>query len=277
MKKIILLVNLAILLVSCKSIPSTKPTVVLVPTNTFISPISTNIPIPTPTLIPPTQTPTVDESISIVLSAYSQDLSNDNISNVSLYSSPMKALLQERKLFYNEFFSMALHSDLVTISSTYDIRSITKDTKHENTFIVKAAELIHFNAKYRLEPGGHPLINAANWAIAHTDNPDVKKRLQEYIAMYETESRKNSTDGYETGFGVEHTFVILNEKNNFQIIQDSYTDANPQDNPKGTDVIEWQDGMFTRRKPDYTGYPDYSIYHTSIEELGKSLLNDYSK
>jgi hypothetical protein len=189
----------------------------------------------------------------------------------------MIELLKERKSFYNEFFSMALHSDLVSISSTYDIRSITEDTKHGNTLLVKAAELIHFKAKYRLNPGGHPLINAANWAIAHTDDPDVKKRLLQYMSMYETGTLKNSTDGYDTDFVVEHTFTILNEKDEFQIVQDAYTDANPQDNPKGTDVIEWQDGAFTRRKPDYTGYPDYSIYRTSIEELGKSLLADYSK
>jgi hypothetical protein len=140
-------------------------------------------------------------------------------------------------------------------------------------YIVKATERILFNAKYRLEPDGHPKINAAEWAIAYTDNPDAKRCLQEYIATLETELHTNSADGYETDFVVEHTLIILNEKNNFQIVQDSYTNAEPQENPEGTDVIEWQDGMFTRKNPDYTPYPDYAIYHVSIEELGKGFLN----
>ncbi|HEY5902491.1 MAG TPA: hypothetical protein VIU39_08055 [Anaerolineales bacterium] len=44
-----------------------------------------------------------------------------------------------------------------------------------------------------------------------------------------------------------------------------------------TDVIEWQAGRFTRKLPDYGSYPDYSMYHMSIEEVGQSLLEDYSK
>jgi len=244
-KKIILFISLVTLLVACQATPSARPT--------------------------------IEESVSIILTEYSQNLSNESIANDSLYSLPMKALLEERKSFYKEFFLMALHSDLTSISSTYDIRSISQDINQENTFIVEAAEVIDFKAKYRVEPGGHPLINAAKWAIAHTENLDIRKRLQEYSAMYETETRKHATDGYETGFVVEHTLVIASERDNYQIIQDSYTDANPQDNPNGTDVIEWQDGMFTRQKPDYAGFPDYYIYHTSVEELGKSLLNDYSK
>ena len=245
MKKIILFISLVTLLVACQATPSARPT--------------------------------IEESVSIILTEYSQDLSNESIANDSLYSLPMKALLEERKSFYKEFFLMALHSDLTSISSTYDIRSISQDINQENTFIVEAAEVIDFKAKYRVEPGGHPLINAAKWAIAHTENLDIRKRLQEYSAMYETETRKHATDGFETDFVVEHTLIVLTETNNFQIVQDAYTDANPQDNPMGTDVIEWENGTFTRKKPDYMSYPDYYIYHVGVEELGKNLLNDYSK
>ncbi len=189
----------------------------------------------------------------------------------------MKDLLQERKLFYNEFFNNALHSNLVSISSTYDIRSIDKDTQKENTFVVKAAELIHFTARYRLEADGHPLTLAANWAIVHTDDPEVKQRLTQYISMNETSAYRSSTEGFDTDFVVEHSLIIRLETNKLLILQDAYTDANPQDNPNGTDVMEWQNGQYIRTKPDYSGYPDYKIYHTTIEELGKTLLDDYSK
>ncbi len=238
------------------------------------SPLPGLTPSPGPTSVP---TVTTAESISTLLAAYSQDLAGDFLADGSIYSAVMKELLQERKLFYNEFFYNALHSNLVSISSTYDVRSIDMDAQNENTFTVKAAELIYFTARYRLEADGHPLTLAANWAIAHTDDPKVKQRLAQYISMNETSTYRNSTQGYDTNFVVEHTFIIRQETNKFLILQDAYTDANPQDNPTGTDVIEWQNGNYIRRKPDYSGYPDYKIYHTPIEELGQTLLDDYSK
>lgn len=226
-------------------------------------------------VISPAQT--MDESIADVLDAYSADLSSGTISRNSLYSQEMKALLPERRKFYDEFFLNALHSDLTSITSTYNIRSISEDPEHKGTFVVRAGELLEFKAKYRLEPGGHPMVKAAAWAIERTGDPAVKIELQAFAAMYNTSAYQNATEGYDTAFVLEHTFLIVRKWTGFQIIEDAYTDANPQDNPAGTDVIEWQDGAFSRKQVDYSAYPDYSMYHTSIEELGQGLLNDYSK
>jgi hypothetical protein len=222
-------------------------------------------------------TPTITESLTKALSSYSRDLASGTVSQDTLYSSAMRRLLQERRHFYNEFFSLALHSDLLSLSSSFRIRSITEDARLQGTYHIKAVELIETHARYRLEPGGHPLINAANWAIAHTRDAAVIEELEQYRAMYSTSLQRTSTDGYDTDLVVEHDMIITRAGADFQIQEDSYTDANPQDNPGGTDVIEWQDGAFTRTTPDYAGYPDYSIYHTSVEDLGRSLLNDYSR
>jgi len=221
--------------------------------------------------------PAVDESVPTALVAYSQDLSSGTISRDSLYAPEMKALLQERREFYDEFFFNALHSDLTSITSTYDIRSISEDPEHKDRFVVRAGELLEFKAKYRLEPGGHPIVKAAAWAIEHTDDPAVKMELQNLASMHNTSAIWNSTEGYDTAFVLEHTLLIVRKWDGLQILQDAYTDVNPQDNPGGTDVIEWQDGAFSRKQVDYSAYPDYSMYQTSIEELGQSLLNDYSK
>jgi hypothetical protein len=221
--------------------------------------------------------PSLDSSIPEVLSSYSDDLSSSGMPHASMYSQEMKDLLQERKSFYTDLFPNALHSDLISISSTWDIRSISENPLHRNTFIVQAAELLEFKAKYRLEPDGHPIVRAAAWAIEHTDDQAVKHELMNLSAMHSTAASANATEGYDTAFVLEHTLVLVRKWNGFQIVEDSYTDANPQDNPDGTDVIKWQDGMFTRRQPDYSAYPDYSMYHTSIEVLGQSLLDDYSK
>lgn len=61
-----------------------------------------------------------------------------------------------------------------------------------------------------------------------------------------------------------------------KIVQDSFTDA-ANDNPKGCDNVSWIDGEFVRRKPHLTRMPDYMIYHTPVEELGKSLLETCSR
>ena len=164
------------------------------------------------------------------------------------------------------------------ISSVYSIRSIIEDTEQKSTYHVQAAEIFHFQAKYKyVALQDYPPIEAANWAIDHTNNTAVKKRLQDRIIQL-TGGLLNQLAGYDVdNLFVEHYLVIARHPNGFEILQDAYTDANPQDNPAGTDVIEWQGSTFTRQKPDFTKWEEYLIYHTSIEELGRALLSDYSK
>lgn len=219
----------------------------------------------------------VEASVQTILAAYGRDLSNGTPSRGSLYSRQMKALLQERREFYDEFFLNALHSDLVSISSRYEIRSISEDPEEKGILVVSAAELLDFKGKYRLEPDGHPIVKAAAWAMEHTDDPAERAGLEMLASMYNTAAQYNATEGYDTAFVLEHTLTIVLKWTGFQIVEDAYTDANPQDNPDGKDVIEWKGGMFARQQPDYWDYPDYSMYHMSVEQLGQSLLLDSLK
>ena len=226
----------------------------------------------------PSPAPTVAESISAVLASYSQDLATGIAPHDALYSPLMTALLPERRLFYTEYFSAGLHSDLVLISSTYTLREIAEIPGQKDLYEVKAAESLHFRARYRYSAEqGYPPIDAARWAIAHTDNSAVQKRLEQRIDLLTTGLVQN-VEGYDVDYlHVEHDLIVARHPDGFEILQDAYTDANPQDNPLGTDVIERQPGGFTRHKPDFTQWEMYAAYHTSIEELGRTLLSDYEK
>jgi hypothetical protein len=223
------------------------------------------------------QKPDVEASVRGVLAAYSSDLSSGKPARASLYSRQMKALLQERRGFYGEFFLNALHSDLTSIMSSYEIRSISQDPGRKGVLVVHAAELVDLKGKYRLEPEGHPIVKAAAWAMEHTEDPAERAGLQVLASMYNTAAHYNAAEGYDTAFVLEHSLTIVRRWTGLQIVEDAYTDANPQDNPEGRDVIEWKDGMFARQELDYWDYPDYSMYHMSIEQLGQSLLLDHLK
>jgi len=223
------------------------------------------------------QKPDVNLSVQKVLAVYSKDLPGGTPSRKLQYSRQMKALLKERREFYTEFFLNALHSDLTSITSIYEIRSIAEDPERKGVFVVSAAEVLDLRGKYRLEPDGHPIVKAAAWARDHTDDPAERAGLQVLASMYNTAAQYNATEGHETTFVLEHSLTIVRKWTGFQIVEDAYTDVNPQDKTDGNDVVEWKDGMFARQQLDYWDYPDYSMYHMSIEQLGESLLLDHLK
>ncbi len=232
---------------------------------------STTVPSPAPTA-------TLEGSIASTLAAYSRDVSSGGIDDDSLYSAPMKALVQERRDFYNEYFSAGLHSELLWVVSAYEIRTISADPADPSTYHVQAVESLHFRARYMYSASeGYPAIEAARWAIAHTNDKGVQKRLEERIDLLTT-GLVQSIQGYDVDYlFVEHQLLISRGNAGCTILQDAFTDANPQDNPAGTDIIEWQNGTFVRIKPDFTRWEGYWMYHTSVEQLGQTLLEDYLK
>jgi hypothetical protein len=226
----------------------------------------------------PSPTSTLEESIASALAAYSRDVSSGSIKDDSLYSGPMKALVEERRNFYNEYFSVGLHSELLWVASSYEIRAISANPANKKEYRVQAVESLHFRARYRYSAAeGYPAIEAARWAIAHTNDTGVQKRLAERIDLLTT-GLVQSIQGYDVDYlFVEHQLLMTQRAASWTILQDAFTDANPQDNPAGTDVIQWENGTFRRIKPDFTRWEGYWMYHTSIEELGQTLLNDYLK
>jgi hypothetical protein len=218
-----------------------------------------------------------EEQIGALLADYGRCLSTGLILKDATHSPEMKELLQERRDYYEEFFRVGLHSELLGINSSFDtIRSITRDPQRERAFRVKAVELLTFRARSLASPDDHPLVQAAEWALSQMDDPAVEAHLLDYIDSMKAGIAESAGEaGYEIASILEHDLWIVADEQGLQIIQDAYTDTNPQDNPEGTDTVEWTDGQFARKRPDFSSMPEYAIWHTPIEVLGKRMLDDF--
>lgn len=138
--------------------------------------------------------------------------------------------------------------------------------------------MVTLHGKYRCSsPEEYPLVQSGRWALAQTDNPAVKKAIEGYIkSMIDDINKSIEEDGFEIVSIVRHNLIVNSDARGLKIVRDSFTDA-ANDNHEGYDNVNWVDDRFIRRKPDLTKMPDYEIYNTLIEELGKSLLETYSR
>ncbi len=218
------------------------------------------------------------EGVETLSLDYSKSLSTGKIINEQNYSPMMKKLINERRDFYKGFFDIGLYSDLLSIESEYSIESITKDEKQNNIYKVKAVETVTINGKYRCSsPEDYPLVKVGKLALSKTENPVIKKEIEEYVESHTDSAIEFIKEGsFEIVNFLKHDLIIKSNKNRLMIIQDSFTDK-AKDNPEGHDNISWVNNRFIRKKQDLKQMPDYIIWHTPIEELAENLLSDYSK
>jgi len=218
--------------------------------------------------------------IEAVLLDYSESLSTGQISQETCYTPMMQDLVRERRRFYEEYFEVGLHSTLDSVESEFvfaDNPGVEISTLPNDQLTVKITERVTLHGKYDCSPEEYPEIQAARWAISRTDDETVKRALEEYIRSIKEDVSKSSEDGFEITFILRHYLVIAESKGGLQILEDTFTDRNSIDSPSGTDNVIWRDGQFYRSKPDLTKMPDYQIYATSIEGLGRRLLEEYTK
>ncbi len=221
--------------------------------------------------------PLSQETISL-LKDYSEYLSTGTTTNKSYYSTQMAQLVQERRKYYEEFFDIALHTELLDLHSTYlTDANAWQEKLDDDIFHIQVTEEVTFYGKSRISwPDEYPLIKAASWALAQTDNVEVKLALGRYIVSMTDSVKESIQDGVTIVFIVRHDFSIRAEKDGAQIILDTFTDRS-NDNINGNDNVSWNKNEFARSKPDLTKFPDYVIHNTPIEDLGKWLLDDYTK
>ena len=226
----------------------------------------------------PADTISTEEDVRAVLLDYSASLSIGHVATESYYSPAIRDLLQERRGFYAEFFGVGLHSDLLSIESDFTMESLVEDSGQDELYHVGAVETVTLHGRYRcLSPEEYPLIRSGRWALAKAEDPTVKKAIEGYIErMMDGINRSVKEDSFEAVFIVHHNLVVNSSKKGLKIVQDSFTDA-ANDNPEGHDSVSWVDEEFVRHRPDLTKMPDYEIYHTSVEEMGESLLDTYSR
>ncbi|WP_041455056.1 amidase domain-containing protein [Anaerolinea thermophila] len=221
---------------------------------------------------------TISQDVKILLSDYSMYLSNGQIFRPAYYTVEMEKLIQERRAYYDEFFNVGLHINLLQIKSEFLVDEKTTEKRDGDTIHVHITEKVTLLGTPKISSSKeYPLIQAAYWAISETDDTRVKNALENFIENMSEGVNESIRDGVEIAFIVHHDIVIkAGDKGQFQFISDSFTDKS-NDNIEGNDNVAWSDNEFTRSKPDLTRMPDYIIYNTTIEEIGKWLLDDYSR
>jgi len=222
------------------------------------------------------------EQAQALLDDYSQTLSSGQIGHEGFYSEAMLGLINERRAYYQEFHQVALHSSLLGISSRYELDSVAPDAVEDGLYHIQAVEMVTTTGRYREPtPGEYTSTRAALWALARTDHPAVQQALQEYITreMARYLARVNTASNYDTVWIVRHQLLIRAGESGSTIMEDTFDDK-ASDNTEGFDVVNWVDGRFVRHKPDWTGFPDYVMYHEPLEKveaLGRSLLQDKTR
>lgn len=218
----------------------------------------------------------VPDNIKALLVDYSQYLNSGETLHQPFYSTSMKTLVKDRRDYYNEFFAVGLHTDLTSIKSEFHLEDAVV-TKTGNVYHVEVLEIVTMFGYPNLNSAeDYPMIPAARWAITKTDNENVKRSLEQYIANTTDAVNDSISKGAETQFRIRHNINIIVAKNGqMQFVKDIFTDKEI-DNGDGVDNVSWINDHALRSKPDLTGMPDYRIYHTSNEVLGQQLLDDYT-
>ncbi len=218
----------------------------------------------------------VPDNIRTLLTDYSLHLNTGKTLHPSFYSSPMEAVIQDRRVNYKEFYSTGLHTSLVSIKSEFHMESakVTVATKTLHIELLETVTMFGYPIINRAED--YPMIPAAQWAISHTDNDSVKQALERYILSTTYGVNDSISNGVEIVFRVRHSIDIELGAGQSQFTKDEFTDKE-NDNGDGFDNVAWVNGSPVRSKPDLMQMPDYVIYNTPVEVLGQQLLDDYTR
>ena len=140
---------------------------------------------------------------------------------------------------------------------------------------VQVVENVILQGRCTTPPEEHPLVLAGRWALSRTQDERVKQGGEKYIQSVMEEAKRCMEDGFETTLFVRHSLVVARTSTGLQIRQDSFTD---QDQVfSGIDHVTWVDGQYVRNRPDFTAMPDYQRYTMPTEELGKELLDRFTR
>ncbi len=218
----------------------------------------------------------VPDNIKTMLADYSQQLNIGETSRPSFYSGPMAALIQERRNYYREFYSIGMHTNLISINSMFSMET-AQVIATTDTFHIELEETVTtFGYPNFSQSDDYPMIPAARWAISNTENENVKQALERYITSTTNAVNYSISNGAETTFRIHHSIDISLKGGQPQFTKDEFTDREI-DNENGVDNVSWVKDGPVRTKPDFTRMFGYKLYHTPIDVLGKQLLDDYIK
>ena len=185
-----------------------------------------------------------------------------------LLSDQVHNLIAERKLFYERYFQIGLHSELVSISTEFE--PATAIQLSENTYQMQ--EMVTLTGKPLLQVAeDYPVYRAYLLAAEMAEDADLSRYLEqtaEEIRAAVQESIEANT--FEITIINLHTLTFNPQAG--QLVSDSFT-SEANDDP-GTDKVEWVDGKAMRVEPDFTHLPDYEIYNVTVGVLAQRILED---
>ena len=208
-------------------------------------------------------------SVDHLLTTYSNSLNSGTINDPSAFSDEMLSLVAERRSFYAEYFEKGLYLELEELESQFVTDQMT---------VSDDGDAIHVDVMEFVTMRGHPLIQkaeeyplvaAADWAIAATDDENVREALRQYRSSIIDDVNDSILNGVEMNYQVQHTIEIANKNGRLQIVRDEFT-------RDGYDHVVWVNGSSQRpNKIDFSASIEYSIYNTPIEVWGQTLLEDF--
>lgn len=153
--------------------------------------------------------------VEAVLADYSRALSTGHITQEDLYTPMMRDLIRERRHFYEEYFEVALHSTLESITAEFVFEpdsidavvailsgqlKIEPDARvsvlPDDRLSLQVTEKVTLRGRYQVSPEEYPMVQAARWALARTDDETVKQELKEYIRLAVEDMSESSEEGF---------------------------------------------------------------------------------
>ena len=202
------------------------------------------------------------------LSTYSSAMGAELYQKNDLLSDQVHNLIAERKLFYERYFQIGLHSDLLSISTNFE--PTTAIQLSENTYQMQ--EMVTLTGKPLLQVAeDYPVYRAYLLAAEMAKDADLSRYLEQTAEEIRA-AVQESIDANTFEITIVNLHKVAFNPQTGQLVSDSFT-SEANDDP-GTDKVEWVDGKAMRVEPDFTHLPDYEIYDISVEVLAQRILED---
>lgn len=207
-------------------------------------------------------------NLDIALNAYSYAMDTKRSQESNSLTMEITRLISERKQFYQRYFQIGLHSQLIDISTAFDSSKAIRLS--ENLYQIQ--EVVTLSGKPILQVAeDYPVFKAYLLAAEMTKDGI----LRFYLESEANEIRaavQESIDEENFQITIINLHKIRLDSQTGHILSDSFTTKANDD--AGFDTVEWRDGKAIRIEPDLTHLPDNEIYNISIGNLAEQILSD---
>ena len=226
-------------------------------------------------LVPSTTVVSADtitnKQITDLLYTYELAVSNPSAISTSSFTSQMWDLIKDRRTYYDEFFTKALHASLAEIESEYDKQTIEISDEGK----VSAIEYLRLSGTPLLQdPKDYPIYQGAMWAIDQASDSETKSQITEYSEEILKQVQASIDEETFTITWINEHELQFDLKTGL-ILSDNYS-SESRDDP-GNDKVIWTEKGSSRIEVDLQLFPDYQMYVTPIEDIGMDILHMFDQ